>query len=347
MAAVRVLSFHASYRCRQTGRCCAAGWPIPVEVNRLNALRAAVANERLTPRLPGDAFEVRADAPPEEPATIARPDGLCTFFDGAGRPGCRIHASLGHDALPLACRQFPRITVRDPRGASVTLSHYCPTAASLLDSESAVAIVTGGEGFPAGGEYIGLEASRALPPLLRPDMAMDWESWWDLERRAVDLIGTGAGTLDDDLARLRYAVERVRAWSPGTRSLRETIAGAFDRDASSESRLDALAALAAVHRAIPDPLRASAPARPEPPLRMRATALRRFVAAHAFANWMAYLALDLRVWMASIDTAYLLAQHGFHAGEVDLLLRHLADPHELARELGASTTAGVRSAPRV
>jgi Fe-S-cluster containining protein len=347
VSGVRVLSFHASYRCRQTGRCCASGWPIPVEVTRLTALRAAVAHGRLAPRGPGKAFDAPDTAPPEEPATLARPDGLCTFFDGDGRPGCRIHASLGHDALPLACRQFPRITVRDPRGASVTLSHYCPTAASLLDSESAVAIVTGGKGFPAAGEYIGLDASRALPPLLRPDMATDWKSWWDLERRAVDLIGTGAGPLDEDLARLRQAVEHVRAWSPGTRSLRETIAGAFDRDARSESRLDARAALAAVRRAIPAALRASAPARPEPPRPMRATALRRFVAAHAFANWMAYLAMDLRIWMASIDAAYLLARHGFPAGEVDLLIRHLADPRELARELGASTTAGVPSGPRV
>jgi len=344
---VRVLSFHASYRCRQTGRCCAAGWPIPVEINRLNALRTAVANGRLTPRLSGDAFEVRDDAPPEMPAMLARPDGLCIFFDGPDRPGCRIQASLGHDALPLACRQFPRIAVRDPRGASVTLSHYCPTAAALLDTDGHVRIVTDAAGFPAGGEYVGLDASRALPPLLRPDMAMDWDSWCDLERRAVALIGNGVDTLDADMARLRDAVDHVRQWTPGDRSLRETVADAFRRDATIGPRFDGAAALGAVHCAIPDALRPSAPVRPESAGPMTTSTLRRFVAAHAFANWMAYLALDLRVWMASVDAAFLLASDGWQAGDIDLLVRHLADPHELARELGGRITAGADFRPRV
>jgi hypothetical protein len=30
-ALVRCLSIHASYRCRDSGACCASGWPIPVE----------------------------------------------------------------------------------------------------------------------------------------------------------------------------------------------------------------------------------------------------------------------------------------------------------------------------
>jgi hypothetical protein len=237
--------------------------------------------------------------------------------------------------------------VRDPRGASVTLSHFCPTAAGLLDADSRGHIVTDAAAFPAGGEYVGLDVARALPPLLRPDMAMDWESWWDLERRAVDLLGNGRGTLDRDLARLRSAVDRIRQWSPGDRALADTIADAFGRDTATEPRFDGDAALAAVLGAIPDALRVSAPARPESDRPMATSTLRRFLAAHAFANWMAYLALDLRVWMASIEAAFLLASDGWQPGDVDLLLRHLADPHELARELGARTVAGVDSRPRV
>ena len=64
---------------------------------------------------------------------------------------CRMHATLGHDALPLACRQFPRVTVEDPRGVSVTLSHYCPTAAGLLERDTAApfTIVLDPPAFPA------------------------------------------------------------------------------------------------------------------------------------------------------------------------------------------------------
>ncbi len=67
----------------------------------------------------------------EAPALLATAHGRCVFHDPAGR--CAIHSALGHDALPVACRQFPRVSVTDPRGVSVTLSHYCPTAAALLD----------------------------------------------------------------------------------------------------------------------------------------------------------------------------------------------------------------------
>ena len=45
---------------------------------------------------------------------------------------CAIHRVLGHDALPSACRHFPRAAVTDDLGTFVTLSHFCPTAASML-----------------------------------------------------------------------------------------------------------------------------------------------------------------------------------------------------------------------
>lgn len=100
--------------------------------------------------------------------------------------------ALGHDALPLACRQFPRVTVLDPRGASVTLSHYCPTAAGLLKDDGPVAIEINGATFPPGGEYVGLDAQDALPPLLCRDVLMDWESWWASKPLQWDCWPTGA-----------------------------------------------------------------------------------------------------------------------------------------------------------
>ena len=81
-------------------------------------------------------IERAADEPAETPTLLATAHGRCVFHDPAGR--CAIHSALGHDALPLACRQFPRVSVTDPRGVSVTLSHYCPTAAALLDGGNAL-----------------------------------------------------------------------------------------------------------------------------------------------------------------------------------------------------------------
>src|SRR5262245_11543308 len=185
LSPVRVLSFHAPYRCQHAGACCTSNWPIPIEADRLIAARAALATGRLRPTLiDPPAFDSPAHAPAEAPVLLGRDGHRCVFYDsgsvdGAGR--CRIHGALGHDALPLACRQFPRVSVHDPRGVSVTLSHYCPTAAALLDSQDALAVLTNASAFPPTGEYIGLDATAGLPPLLRPDMLMDWESWWEWE----------------------------------------------------------------------------------------------------------------------------------------------------------------------
>jgi Fe-S-cluster containining protein len=137
---VRVLSLHAPYRCRHAGACCTSNWPIPIEADRLSSIRAALATGRLQPAV-GDresAVRVAPDAPAETPAILGRADHDCVFYDrspaaAAGR--CRIQSVLGHEGLPLACRQFPRVSVHDPRGVSVTLSHYCPTAAGLLTAD--------------------------------------------------------------------------------------------------------------------------------------------------------------------------------------------------------------------
>ena len=46
-------------------------------------------------------------------------------------------------------------------------------------------------------EYVGLDARASLPPLLRPDMLMDWESWWEIERLAVETLLTRGGSPEE------------------------------------------------------------------------------------------------------------------------------------------------------
>ena len=45
---------------------------------------------------------------------------------------CIVHRDLGEPHLPTTCRHFPRVAVQDRRGTFVSLSHFCPTAASML-----------------------------------------------------------------------------------------------------------------------------------------------------------------------------------------------------------------------
>jgi Fe-S-cluster containining protein len=309
---IRVLSFHARYRCAHSGACCTSSWPIPVEADRLELMRSASANGQLRSRDGGNAFDFPEDAPPETPALLSVSGGRCAFFDDASHR-CRVHTALGHDALPLACRQFPRVVVTDPRGVSVVLSHYCPTAAGLLGDDARVTIIDAADAFPSDGEYVGLDARHSLPPLLRPDMLMDWESWWEFERLAVDYIANSRAPIERVLEELHAIVEAVRTWAPGPEPLigriRSTFAGA------SRATIGA-----STDQAV----------------------LRQFLAAHAFANWTAHLGQGLRTWLRSIEAAHALMTSGHDVRHTDLMLRHLSDPHEMAKTWSAAETESPR-----
>ncbi|MEZ5315895.1 MAG: hypothetical protein R2752_00690 [Vicinamibacterales bacterium] len=401
MPDVRCLSIHATYRCGHSGACCTAGWPIPVEVGRLDRLRRAVGNGALqvrgTPAVadapggtgpattaPADeaAFLFPPGAPEETPAVLRAHDGRCVFLDGApGATSCRVHATLGHDALPLACRQFPRVSVMDPRGTSVTLSHYCPTAAALLEAPGPVEIVSSAPAFPAAGEYDGLDAARSLPPLLTPTLLMDWQAWWDWEARAVDRLANDPGPVEDRLARLRAAADRVAAWTPSAGPLLPAVARAFDdtrvrpADAGALSPARLAALVDDTLASVPEGLRGAIPPavvawRREAsgrPSAERGTAgiggpgtsgpgisapgigvpapgapvadertLGRLLAAHAFGSWTAHLGRGLAAWVRSIEAVYALTRAGLGVREVDLVVRHLADPNVLARRYSAA-----------
>lgn len=313
---IHALSFHSLYRCGRSGACCTAGWPIPIEADRLARVRAAVAERRLTGRTRSAAVTTA-----DSVDVLAMDARGCAFFDPADRR-CAIHHALGHDALPLACRQFPRVCVRDPRGTSITLSHYCPTAARLLESDAPVAVVSTPPAFPAGGEYVGLDATGVLPPLLRAGVLMDWEAWWACEQRAVVLLGNSAAPPREALAQLAGAVHRLQAWRPETRPLMAAVDAAFRSPSAAPERLaDPDALVEAARAAMPAALRpAGLPQGPRP----RDAVINRFLAAHAFASWAVFGPGGLDAWRRSIETALALLDAGAGVREADLWLRHLA-----------------------
>ena len=329
---VRILSCHASYHCRHAGACCTSNWPIPIEADRLTSIRAALATGRLQPAVGNreSAVDAAPDAPAETPAILGRAAHQCVFYDrspaaAAGR--CHIHSALGHDELPLACRQFPRVSAHDPRGVSITLSHYCPTAAGLLNAEppdDELTIVVNPAGFPATGEYVGLDARTALPPLLRQNMLMDWASWWTCEDLAVGLFGA-SGDPAAAMQRLRAAVADLETWSPEDGPLIDRVNHAF---ASAITRSAPIAppdrpqVIDAVFASIPADLRPpSFPVAQETSL----LATRRYLAAHAFGSWAIHREGGLRSWLMSIESAAALIDAGAGVRQGDLLLRHLAE----------------------
>lgn len=352
---VRSLNIHAAYGCQRTGACCSADWPVHVESDCHNGLAAALGTKRLRPAsgTPGDAIHpAHSAATTGVSGVLARDQRRCVFLEHGASCTCRVQEALGHAALPLACRQFPRVSVRDPRGVSLTLSHFCPTATSMLEAAHGVSIVVNPPAFPAGGEYDGLDAARAMPPLLRPDLLMDWDAWWDWERLAVDLLASeeslptsmAPGSLA--LGRLSVAVEALRRWRPeegplGGRvrtvmdEVRRLDASPFAPDAEEGYRrikeiVDATPpAFAAAHRGTLE--HGGTPT--------SAQAARGFLAAHAFANWHVQLGQGLRTWLRSLEGAATLLAAGVGVRHADLWLRHLTDVNALAKSLSRAEQA--------
>jgi hypothetical protein len=328
---VRVLSFHADYACAHTGRCCSSNWPIPVEPVQVATLQRSLDASQLaatTTAIPA------LDTGQDGEIVLGRVHGHCVFHDTHASGGCRIQRVLGEAAIPLSCRQFPRQSVTDPRGTSVTLSHYCPTARRQLERPDApVSIVDRAAAFPRHGEYVGLDASPDVPPLLHARCLLDWESWWLIERRAVTLVSEHAATA---LPRLALMVEALHSWRPGTSPINDAVHRAFDRaqlaqmDGWSPSPADLDAHIDDVRQSVPagwrDAVdRAMVAGGAELPTRV----IGRFLAAHTFANWAAYNGRGLRTWYRSIEAAGSLLWLTRDPGAVDLALRHLADSSAL------------------
>ena len=325
------------YACRDSGVCCTSAWPSPVERDRLIQIQTSLDRGvlRTVTGSATPAFVMPADAPAETPAVLGLVGDECIFFDRSERHHCRIQGAMGHAGLPLSCRQVPRISVQTPAGTSVTLSHYCPTAAELLRLDEAVSILTNTAAFPEDGEYVGLDARDSLPPLLSPDVLMDWQSWHTWEEHSIRLL-CDAETADDGMSRLHVAVEDLRRWRPGSASLSIAIRRAFDRASNSTEpyRVDGPARIAEVLQAIPTSARGLAERQARnagSPGRERPDVEKRFLAAHAFANWTAYSGTGLRGWFRSLEAAYALLVSGYGIAGTDLLLRHLADAAALTR----------------
>src|SRR5688500_10741486 len=139
-------------------------------------------------------------------------DGRCRFFAPSASGGCTIQHGHGHDWLPHACQQFPRIVTQSPLGTSLTLSAFCPTAASLLFDDAPFSIT---EIEERSTRYDGMDAREVLPPLLRADMLMDWDAVTRWENLAIGALSAHRDDVDTAIEIIETASRDVCAsWSP-------------------------------------------------------------------------------------------------------------------------------------
>jgi hypothetical protein len=365
------LTVHAGFKCRHSGACCTAGWPIPVE--------AAVASAiRVHSGLPAAALSTDAQMPEGAAAVIEPlPGGTCPAFDMAGGRICTIQRDLGHEHLPASCRHFPRVALLETDAVRVTLSHFCPTAAWMLFQADAgeLAIVDDATGIADRHEHDGFDARDTIPPLLRPGVAMDAETCRLWERHAVRALGSASRAPEDMLARLALSADEIRNWTAGAQSLethaRKTLAaaGALHRPQGrwgmplpGASRLFRQAAASVPpglpRPAMPEDAEAADRAWVQPRWTGFSRPLGRYLAARSFAAWSAYLGEGLRTQAAMLAIALaavrieavretarasrLLDAPLLHAAirSADLLLHHLSDAPGLVKSL-----AGVERGP--
>jgi Fe-S-cluster containining protein len=297
---VECLSFHAVYRCAHSGACCRTGWNVPFTDEERHGIEPLDL-------ISGAAFV----AGPEPGVRFAarRSDGACVFLDEATRL-CTVHRAAGQSALPLTCRMFPRIARHDPIGTRLSLSHYCPTAAGLLFTDTApLRIVTAPDALIDVGPLDGLDARAELPPLLRPDVLMDLESYRAWESRGVQVLTSAAGSAQAAVDRLFEITREITPWKPGSEPLLRRVQLAFEVLGSRALDLG----------------RSSNP-------------VQRWLAARLFGNWIAYQARGLetivRYLQACLDAFTIeLARDGDTLEAIrraDYLLMHESESQELA-----------------
>ena len=269
------LSIHARYRCAHSGVCCTAGWPIPAEPPLIDVLRRG----GLGPAWTADRAFKEDEGPDGRFQVLQTKDGHACVFLEADRQRCGVHRQAGEDVLPVACRNFPRVTLLDRRGTFITLSHFCPTAAALLLDDREIAIVEAPAALSLNGAAEGLDATAVLPPLLRPGMLTDPDGYGSWEREAVATFNDRNRGARAALAVIAAATDDVRAWQPGGDSLATRVSDAF-------------------HRARNGP----APPGAEPSSLDRG--IKAFLAAHLFASWSAYQDGGLAGVVRAVDNAH-------------------------------------------
>jgi hypothetical protein len=324
MSRVYSLSIHADYRCRHSGVCCSSDWDVPVDVPVYRSLGEALARGRVdavgVPHDEGAVLVVDDELPDDAAAMVARTkEGHCVFFH---RPSglCVVHRELGHDALPQTCRHFPRLAVRDRRGTFISLSHYCPTAATMLFRDMPITIVPDPEAFPPA-EYEGLMVDdEAWPPLLNPKVLMDLDSYGAWERHMVWRCASGHQLPEGVVATLARDARLLQDFAPAREHLSDRIA-ALPQTLIEEPPPTGLAVsldhLDVVTAAIPDDLKpvadtdgldAAYQTFVLPEWSRWAAPLRRYLAAKAFANWTAYQGRGIQSIVHGLEAALALVR---------------------------------------
>ena len=302
----RCLSLHATYACRHAGVCCSAHWVVQAEPHVV----AFVQRNGLEPSRPaGDGpFVMAQSTKATQPQLAVAKDerGTCVFREDRR---CTLHVVGGESVLPIGCRHYPRLVRIGHDSVALTLSHYCPTAASLLLDATPLAIVTAGPPLALAEPLDGLDTREALPPLLHPSMLTDDPGYAVWEHGVVAEFSRRASSRQA-LNRIASATDSLRDWEPTDGALDVAVRDAFA--AAEEETPRWLPSLLPLVQSLN---RGAVVVSDGEGLNERWTQLQppggtvdrvisNYLAARAFGNWIAYQGRGLRTVVAWLHACY-------------------------------------------
>ncbi len=314
MPEVRVLSFHARYRCRHAGACCTSNWPIPIEADRLArvARGAGRPDDCGRPSATGaSAFDEPPDAPAETPALLgrARPPLRLLRSQRPTRDRRAVPNPVRARPRRLAARVPPvsaRVRARSARRVGHALALLpdrgrtarCGPRPTTRSRSRSIA-----PAFRPPANTSASTRATALPPLLRRDMLMDWDV----------VVGVRTDWPSISFARIRRSGRRActgcarpsrisQTWSPADGPLVDRVHRGLRARRVTRPRRSRRAGPRATdrRRLRVNSRRPQASATSPPRSRRHRCATRRFLAAHAFANWAIHLGGGLQV-VAAVD----------------------------------------------
>jgi Fe-S-cluster containining protein len=356
------LDVHARYRCQHSGACCES-WTVPAEAATVEIVRGLAVKRH---GAEGPLFVSSVDAAGAESWTVARDRaGDCVFFDRREGGSCVIHRDVGIEALPSACRHFPRKVLHDARGTRISLSHFCPTAAAMLLNHADLSIVEALPPLRLESVMEGFDAADALPPLIRPGLLSDIVAYDAWERAGIAIFAASPFGYGACLERLSAATESVRQWNPTQGSLLECVHSAFD--ANTGHRIEGFSQWSAIERVARltaglagddlSPVEgfedAWARAIVGSNVEWFERGMKHYLAARLFGNWLAYQSQGLRsvvMWLRACAAVlrHFLVRRVVGSGlpatrqdfieavrAADLLLLHVLDTGSFARDVAA------------
>ncbi|TNF32255.1 MAG: YkgJ family cysteine cluster protein [Deltaproteobacteria bacterium] len=239
----------ARFTCTMCGSCCGGHNVGPVFEDILDGLAPHAADlEAATRTAKGLFFTMGAhpEAPDQAQVLCHQTRGSCIFLMDDRR--CRIHADLGGDKKPRACRIFPYELVATPRGVAVTIQRECR---GFLEARSGKRLV---DDTAALREVIALaprlSAVRRIISLA-PGRPLSWDDYQALEDALHEAVDRRPDDACGALSAARDVLVAALGEDPGARPPRTDVpALSADLDALVAGLLERVEAM---RGAVPPP----------------------------------------------------------------------------------------------